>query len=74
VAKKGDANIITRIISRPSSIPPLFKCRFRTQIEASAGTFIIVDTFVMAGTYNMYGPVGNQRAESRKTTITGMHP
>jgi hypothetical protein len=24
-----------------------------TQIEASAGTFVMVDTFVMAGTYDM---------------------
>jgi hypothetical protein len=32
---------------------PLLGSPFWTQIEASAGTFVMVDTFVMAGTYGV---------------------
>ena len=63
MAEEGDANIIARVVSRPSSnlyplflnavFGPLLGSPFWTQIEASAGTFVMVDTFVMAGTYGM---------------------
>jgi hypothetical protein len=59
VVKEGDANIIARVVFRPLFIFSLFECRFRTQIEVSAGTFVMVDTFVMVGIYGMYGLVGN---------------
>jgi hypothetical protein len=52
---------MTRIVSRPFSNPlflnavfgPLLRSLFWTQIEASAGTFVMVDIFVMAGIYGM---------------------